>query len=109
MLNISILSIIIIIISLGASSLGLRASRHLNSNNLQRLTAIASGLLLGSAILVVLPEGFHMVAGNGHDDPFAYSPLILGLTILGGFIFMLILEGLGLGHAIHEEIGRAHV
>ena len=113
MLEISILSIIIIVISLGASFMGLKASERLGSSNLQLLTAIASGLLLGSAILVVLPEGFHMVAGGGHDDPFAYSPLILGLTILGGFIFMLILEGLGLGHAIHEEhhdhaLGHGH-
>ena len=61
---------------------------------------MASGLLLGSALLVVLPEGFHMVVD---EDGFAYSPLILGVAVAAGFVFMLVLESMGLSHAVHEE------
>ncbi len=94
------LSALIILTSITASGVGLLTADRLTEGNLQRLTAIASGLLLGSALLVVLPEGFHMVSGA---DGLAYSPLALGTAVAAGFIFMLVLEGMGLSHAIHEE------
>lgn len=94
------LSALIILISITASGVGLLTADRLTEGNLQRLTAISSGLLLGSALLVVLPEGFHMVSS---DDGLAYSPLALGTAVAAGFIFMLVLEGMGLSHAIHEE------
>ena len=94
------LSALIILTSITASGVGLLTADRLTEGNLQRLTAIASGLLLGSALLVVLPEGFHMVSS---DDGLAYSPLALGTAVAAGFIFMLVLEGMGLSHAIHEE------
>lgn len=91
------------------------------------MTGIAAGLLLGSALLVVLPEGFHTAAGavdHGHDaveevhddqehqehedeheeeQAFIYDPAVLGFTVLAGFAAMLLLEGFGVGHAVHEE------
>lgn len=94
------LSALIILTSITASGVGLLTADRLTEGNLQRLTAIASGLLLSSALLVVLPEGFHMVSGA---DGLAYSPLTLGTAVAAGFIFMLVLEGMGLSHAIHEE------
>ena len=94
------LSALIILTSITASGVGLLTADRLTEGNLQRLTAIASGLLLSSALLVVLPEGFHMVSS---DDGLAYSPLTLGTAVAAGFIFMLVLEGMGLSHAIHEE------
>jgi zinc transporter ZupT len=36
-----------------------------------------------------------------HDEH--ASVLLLGGALLGGFVFMLILEGSGIGHAVHEE------
>ena len=63
---------------------------------LQRLTGIAAGVLIASALLVVIPEGFHIA---GEDS----QGLALGGAVLAGFIFMLILEGSGIGHAVHEE------
>jgi zinc transporter 9 len=120
-------------------------SDRLSSDQLENLTGIASGLLLASALLVVIPEGFHTAAvsephaehtdheaehddhddvehddhddaeeafadedehDEAHDDEgveFAFDPPILGLTVLAGFATMLILEGFGVGHAVHEE------
>ena len=94
------LSTLIILTSITASGIGLAAADRLTEDSLQRLTGIASGLRLGSALLVVLPEGFHMAS---RQDGLAYSPLALGTAVAGGFIFMLILEGMGLSLAIHEE------
>ena len=94
------LSVVIVVISLATSFGGLAAAERLTEKRLQTLTSVASGLLLGSALLVVLPEGFHMVMD---EDGFAYSPLILGVAVAAGFVFMLVLESMGLSHAVHEE------
>ena len=94
------LSLIIVVVSLTTSFGGLAAAERLTEKRLQTLTSVASGLLLGSSLLVVLPEGFHMVMD---EDGFAYSPLILGVAVAAGFVFMLVLESMGLSHAVHEE------
>lgn len=79
-------------------------ARRLVGRRLQDLTGIASGLLLASALLVVIPEGFHTAAQTAPgDSTFAYDPAILGLAVLAGFVVMLLLEGFGVGHAVHEE------
>ena len=69
-----------------------------NEEALRRLTGIAAGILLASAMLVVIPEGFELAMGEGE-----LGPLVLGGAILAGFLLMLVLEGSGIGHAVHEE------
>ena len=78
---------------------------QLSNRRLEDVTGIASGLLLASSLLVVIPEGFHVAAqaAEGGDDFFVFEPLVLGATVLLGFAAMLLLEGLGVGHAVHEE------
>jgi len=84
-----------------------------NPDTLRRITGISSGILLASALLVVVPEGFELATG-GHDEheheeaahgeeEEGLENLIIGAAILAGFIMMLILEGSGMGHAVHEE------
>jgi len=87
---------------------------------LRRITGVASGILLASAILVVIPEGFdlamddhdeesheeeagHQEEESGHQEEEGLEGLIIGGAILTGFMMMLILEGSGIGHAVHEE------
>ena len=65
---------------------------------LHRSTGIAAGILLASALMVVIPEGFELTLSNS-----TMNPLYAGAAILGGFMLMLILEGSGIGHAVHEE------
>ncbi|MBN4047656.1 ZIP family metal transporter [Acidimicrobiaceae bacterium AH-315-P05] len=68
------------------------------------MTGVAAGLLLASAILVVIPEGFEVAASAASDSQaFVYEPVVLGAAVLAGFLAMLSLEGLGIGHDIHEE------
>ena len=76
-----------------------------NPERLKMFTGIASGIIIASAMLVVIPEGFELASEEdehahekGHTDT-----MILGGAILAGFVMMLILEGSGIGHAIHEE------
>ncbi|HIG33519.1 MAG TPA: hypothetical protein EYQ11_01370 [Candidatus Poseidoniales archaeon] len=81
---------------------------------LRRITGVASGILLASAILVVIPEGFelameehdegvHEEEETGHEEEEGLEGLIIGGAILAGFMMMLMLEGSGIGHAVHEE------
>ena len=87
-----------------------------NPETLRRITGIASGILLASALLIVVPEGFELATGEhedheeeGHEEEEAgheeeeLGNLLIGGAILAGFLMMLILEGSGIGHAIHEE------
>ena len=87
-----------------------------NPETLRRITGIASGILLASALLVVVPEGFELATGEheeheeegheeeelGHEEE-ELGNLLIGGAVLAGFLMMLILEGSGIGHAIHEE------
>lgn len=99
-----VVALVILVVSLVAG-LAPRAFVHrLTSRQLEDLTGVASGLLLASALLVVVPEGFHTAAESPDgDEAFAYAPVILGVAILAGFVLMLVLEGFGIGHAVHEE------
>ncbi|MDE0707517.1 MAG: ZIP family metal transporter [Candidatus Poseidoniales archaeon] len=69
-----------------------------DTSRLKMLTGIASGIIIASAMLVIIPEGFELASEGGHA-----GTLILGGAILAGFAMMLILEGSGIGHAVHEE------
>ena len=84
-----------------------------NVSRLKMLTGIASGIIIASAMLVVIPEGFELAGGEheeevGHEEEDGHEEetlghLAMGGAILAGFALMLILEGSGIGHAIHEE------
>ena len=77
-----------------------------NQETLRRITGIASGILLASALLVVIPEGFELATGeheeSGEEEE-GVCNLLIGGAVLAGFLMMLILEGSGIGHAVHEE------
>ena len=93
-------------------------------DKLKSLTGIAAGIIIASAMLVVIPHGYELASSGEHeeyadDDHNEVSGasnftnqtiakehvdrLLLGGAILGGFLLMLILEGSGIGHAVHEE------
>jgi zinc transporter 9 len=99
-----LLAVAILVLSL-AGGLAPRVFAHLlTGRQLEDITGVASGLLLASALLVVIPEGFHTAAQSAEPGKaFAYDPTVLGLTVLAGFVAMLLLEGFGVAHAVHEE------
>ncbi len=77
-------------------------------------TAVAAGLLLASALVIVIPEGFQVLfptcpSAASHPDTFFGLPKVLasGLAILTGFLLMLGLESKGMGHELahkHSQI-----
>ena len=68
---------------------------------LKVLTGIAAGIIIASAMLVVIPNGYELASSEEHEEH--VDGLLLGGAILGGFLLMFILEGSGIGHAVHEE------
>jgi zinc transporter 9 len=106
-MSVFLLALAIMVLSLLGGLAPRAFSQRLSSLQLETLTGIASGLLLASAFLVVIPEGFHTAVVTdpveSGEDLFAFPAAVLGLTVLAGFVAMLLLEGFGVGHAVHEE------
>lgn len=103
-MTVVLLAAAILVLSLGGGLAPRTFAHRLTDRQLGDITGIASGLLLGSALLVVLPEGFHTAALSADPgEAFAFAPSVLGLTVLAGFVAMLLLEGFGVAHAVHEE------
>ncbi len=98
-----VLASVTLVLALGGGFLPILSKWGSNPERLKVSTGIAAGILLASAMMVVIPEGFELATtapASGGDE---FGPLVLGGAILAGFLMMLILEGSGIGHAVHEE------
>ena len=51
-------------------------------NSLRRITGLAAGILLASAVLVVIPEGFELATGGHDDHGHAFEDALAGSTAL---------------------------
>ena len=76
-------------------------SLDLSSDRMKQLTAIGAGVLIGSAFLVIIPEALEIIEYSGEEHNIETSTI--GLSILGGFVIMLLLEVVGLPHAVHHD------
>lgn len=99
--------------------------RALGETAMRWMTGLAAGFLLTAAWLVAVPEGFELVfhelekasdAGMSAGLVRALELAGPGVMLLLGFLLMMAIESLGIGHAIHEEYhhherdhGHAHV
>ncbi len=72
---------------------------------LHRMTSLAAGFLISAALLVALPEGLHLyLDSTAHQESKLLSSGVrAGFAVLAGFLFMLMLEGFGFGHDVHEQ------
>jgi len=107
-LNIIILSLVMLFGSYFAGSIPLFMS--LSEEKLQLVSVLGAGLLLGTALSVIIPEGMQTLnmayrtstkveehhhheeggeEGEGHDNP---VPHLIGVSLVLGFIFMLIID-----------------
>ena len=98
-----VLAAVTLVLALAGGFLPIFSKWGSNPERLKVSTGIAAGILLASAMMVVIPEGFELATTAPASGGAEYSPLVLGGAILAGFLMMLILEGSGIGHAVHEE------
>lgn len=101
-MSIWILAGVILLLSLAGGLPPVLLRTRLRETRMRTLTTIGAGFLLGSALLIVIPEGFH-VAEEAAEDGDGVVGALLGAALLAGFTLMLLLEGLGVGHSVHEE------
>jgi len=98
-----VLASVTLVLALAGGFLPIFSKWGSNPERLKVSTGIAAGILLASAMMVVIPEGFELATTAPTSGGDEYGPLVLGGAILAGFLMMLILEGSGIGHAVHEE------
>lgn len=125
-LNLLLFAVLVFVLVFGAGLLPFAKPVSAQPKVLYRMTCIAAGFLISAAMLIAIPEGFVLYlesaeSGSAHDyESLAQhftSPaksqhdhgsvhmraVFAGLAVLLGFVFMLILEGFGFGHDVHEE------
>lgn len=92
----------------GAVAMGsipfIRSARGFMSR-LEDMTGLAAGFLIGAAMLVAIPEGIEILS-HATENEIAHSEIdffAVGMALMLGFVFMMILEAFGFGHDIHEE------
>ncbi|CDO70839.1 hypothetical protein BN946_scf184801.g32 [Trametes cinnabarina] len=89
----SFTSVFIMAVLLGAGSFGtgmLPLSVAFSRSSLSALSAFGTGLLLGAALGVVIPEGIETLASSARTEVFPTSTI--ALSLITGFTFMLIVE-----------------
>ena len=74
------------------------------------LVSLSAGVLLGTALLSVLPEAFERARGHAPDGtaPSGPSPAALFATLLGGLLFFWLLEKAELYRHAHHHEGDGH-
>ncbi|XP_060079536.1 zinc transporter ZIP9-A-like [Ylistrum balloti] len=94
-----------------------------SEEKLKLITVFGAGLLVGTALAVIIPEGIHAMNTQSHDTVHSDLPnkdqglntvdghthththsvsdnhTIIGVTLVAGFIFMLLVDQIGGGHA----------
>ena len=103
--SLGLFAVVQFLLVLMVGALPLVAGVQSHSRLLYRMTAIAAGFLIGAAFLIVVPEGFELYGhqASEHTDSLISPAMTAGLAVLSGFLFILLLEGLGFGHDLHEE------
>jgi|TARA_B110000263_G_scaffold248478_1_gene263497 zinc transporter 9 len=75
---------ITLVIALFFGLMPIKGSSFNDQKRLKSITAIASGIIIASALLVVVPEGFELASSEGHDEH--------GDDAIGGEVAIVLLE-----------------
>jgi len=106
-LDLVVLAVIMFVLSFVLGLIPLKC--NVRSNHMNYIATAGAGLLLGTAFIVILPEGIEMLM-EGFEQKLArgkhkveqarpFDGAFLGLAIVLGIIFMLFVERIGVGHS----------
>ena len=85
--QVGLLAAVALVSGLGAGCIPLWRKVSEQENLLKWMTGLAAGVLLASALLVALPEGFEIASEAGSGG------LFLGGAVLAGFLMTLLADG----------------
>ncbi|KAH9049937.1 Zinc/iron permease [Lactarius hengduanensis] len=75
-----------------------------SSAHMSRLSSLGTGLLLGAALGIIIPEGIETLAHSQPSTPLEGTSI--ALPLLFGFTFMLVVEQFSSSHAHHHHTHR---
>ncbi len=93
-----LLAVFSFLAAMAVGSLPFRIHDPSHAFRLNQLTALAAGFLIGAALMIALPEGLLLFTQSGNSHY-----LEVGMALMAGFIFMLLMETFGFSHDLHEE------
>lgn len=70
----------------------------LSEEKLKKITVLGAGLLVGTALAVIIPEGVRALTANHHDGTATPLPsgedrlAVIGISLVLGFVFMLLVD-----------------
>ena len=74
------------------------------------LSCLGGGLMIGSALAMIVPEGFHAFGEHGENENAALGEGLPGLALVAGFLLMMLLDHLqSSGSKDHAGCGHVHV
>ena len=98
MLELFVLSVGMLVGSVGFGYLPIVCADRITVRKMAMMNALGGGLLIGTALMVIIPEGVHAIAKHPRADA------LLGPTLAAGFALMLFCENSG----IFDGPGNAH-
>jgi len=75
-----------------------------SSAHMAKLSSLGTGLLLGAALGIIIPEGIETLASSQPSSPLEGTSI--ALPLLFGFTFMLVIEQFSSSHAHHHHTHR---
>ncbi|EAU85968.2 hypothetical protein CC1G_02991 [Coprinopsis cinerea okayama7 len=102
------LQLILMCALMGAASFGcgmLPLAFAFSKSHIERLSAVGTGLLLGAALGVIVPEGIESIVEANKSSEVPTTKI--SLALLCGFTFMLLIEQLGIGGHSHGSSGTS--
>ena len=67
---------------------------QLSSTMINYISLFSMGILVGTSLVLIIPEGIETLYKSLDQDSFSSAPTYIGLSLLFGFIIMYILDGL---------------
>lgn len=99
---------------------------NLSEEKLKRITVLGAGLLVGTALAVIIPEGIRSLAleSQSHSDVHSVHPLnegnnvkdvhkdpmsVIGISLVLGFVFMLLVDQIAVNQNANKSPSERNI